>query len=556
MQDNQSPHNPRILGIELKTIDRGGLVRLPRVGLFVPTSGDMSAALRAELNHYNVVEYLKLISALMSVREADLTRFDNELAKEGRHQNEVLRLYQIRRLVAEILESGASWSTGAMPHTRDIVVHCEWLVNSLSQADRKFVEEVPGDAWAMLWRMSYQQFGDLQGHQGFPRSLLIYGRFALSAADRHKYPLEERFRSITGIGLNEFWFLCMILCGWLIDNRGREITLKVISGSKDFPGLSDELGEKFLKLVACTRTEYVESRLDPRTGRAGYESYNLNPLLKWPLIKIGDDAYVAPSPTDLLMRASSGIYYDLMPADQGRFGGVLGDAFQEYVGALFKGLPGVPHVYSETTYVNSGKKSVTCDWLLVDGDTCVMVECKRSAVSAMAKITGDRSLISSDLMVRHGFVDGVHKLFETEKAIRQRCKGLEAFKDVHTFYGVVVVLDDFYMPNSPIIREIVGEALAQKGAILEDRIQFSHVGGLEWVANMLSYPDTSIARLMEEKILHPSNVELDFKNFVPRYARQILPSEEVVQWTPLFDDAYEMTMKDVVNRLQKNEIKN
>ena len=73
----------------------------------------------------------------------------------------------------------------------------------------------------------------------------------------------------------------------------------------------------------------------------GYEPYNLNPLLKWPLIKIREGSFITPSPRDVLERASSGIYYDLMPADQGRFGAVLGDAFQEYVGVILAGLPGL-----------------------------------------------------------------------------------------------------------------------------------------------------------------------------------------------------------------------
>ena len=550
MVGRQEPTNLELLGIRIRSTQPETPFQLLRSGLYVPNSGDMSAILEAEIANYNSVEYLRLSSSLLAYREGDPTDFNREIRKENRDPEEILRIYQIRHLVRILFQSTASWESGVVPHTRDIAKHCEWVQNTLCQADRTFIGEVPGDAWAFLWRMSYQQFKDMEGSRDVLRSLYIYRKLAMNVAQKYGFSVHDRFKEVTGLDLDVFWLLCMALNGWCIDNRGRDITLEVITRSRDFPGITTEMGLTFLELVGCDRQMYLQNLADPMTGRPGYEPYNLNPLLKWPLVKITEGAYLAPCPRDLLERASSGIYYDLMPVDQARFGGVLGEAFQEYVGLILTSLSGIPSIHPETRYTDAGTSRVTCDWVIVDGDTAVLIECKRSAIRAKAKITGDRELIRKDLEVEHGVVDGVLKLSETEQAIRNRCEGLELFNSVRNFYGIVVVLDDFYMPNSPFVRGIINEALEERGAVLEDRIQFSHVGGMEWLANLLSHSGTSIAQIIEEKTSIPALVEMDLKNFVPDYAARVLPGEQIVPWVTQFNDVYAEFITEAIPPMQ------
>ncbi len=239
-----------------------------------------------------------------------------------------------------------------------------------------------------------------------------------------------------------------------------------------------------------------------------------------------------------------------MPIDRGRFGAVLGTAFQDYVGLILKGLPGVPSIYPETRYTDKGTEQVTCDWIAVDQDTAVMIECKRSAVNALAKVTADRSHIKRDLGIQHGVVDGVMKLFDTEHAIRQGCPGLEFLQGIRRFYGLLVVLDDFYLPNSPYVRQLVHEALQDRGAELEDRIQFAHIGGLEWLVNLLGHQGTSIAALIEAKIAAHTYVEMDFKNFAPDYATRNLPGVEITPWMPQFNTAYDEFIEQMLPKLR------
>ena len=82
------------------------------------------------------------------------------------------------------------------------------------------------------------------------------------------------------------------------------------------------------------------------------------------------------------------------------------------------------------------------------------------------------------------------------------------------------------MPNSPFVRELINEVLQDHGAV--DRIQFSVVCGMEWLANMLSHPGTFFAEVMEAKTEVPALAEMDLKNFVPDHATQILPVEQII----------------------------
>ncbi len=226
---------------------------LPRLGLYVPVGVDMSAVLDAEIARYNAVEYLRLLSGLSAVRDAEPEAFDREVKSTNRDPQGILRGFQIRQLVKLLLQSGAPWDSGVVPHTRDIIMHCEWIQNILCQADRGFLGDAPGDAMALLWRMAYQQFKDLEGNRDLLRSLIIYRRLALQASERHGYPLMARFKDVTGIDLDEFWFLSMALYGWCLDNRGKSITPEVFSRSKDFPALTKELGVKFFEFISWDR---------------------------------------------------------------------------------------------------------------------------------------------------------------------------------------------------------------------------------------------------------------------------------------------------------------
>ena len=100
----------------------------------------------------------------------------------------------------------------------------------------------------------------------------------------------------------------------------------------------------------------------------------------------------------------------------------------------------------------------------------------------------------------------------------------------------MVTLDDFYLPNSQMIKEMVAAAVGERDKAIGDNIQLAHVGGIEWLVGLLKHPSSSIAQVMRDKTSIASQAELDFKNFVDPYAIANFPGWQVDNWMPAFDD--------------------
>ena len=167
-------------------------------------------------------------------------------------------------------------------------MHCDWVPNTWCEVDREFVESDSDDPWPFFWRMAYQQFDDLESKQGLFRSIVIYRQLALMPAAHHNYPIYDRFMRIARVELDCFWLLGLALVAWFSGHPGRFVNPKELVQWSAIFGITEESIQRFLNLISCTRSEFVKALSHPKTGKTGFELYNVNPLLRWPLIRIGD----------------------------------------------------------------------------------------------------------------------------------------------------------------------------------------------------------------------------------------------------------------------------
>lgn len=87
----------RILGIQIHGIGKDTPILLPQSKIWVAGS-DKSAALDAEIKKYNGVEYLRLVSALSTLRWSAPDVFAEDLKKANLQPHESLRDYQLQYL--------------------------------------------------------------------------------------------------------------------------------------------------------------------------------------------------------------------------------------------------------------------------------------------------------------------------------------------------------------------------------------------------------------------------------------------------------------------------
>ncbi len=533
-----------IFGIHFKVAD--DLTRkphlLPHVNVYYLGS-DMLPVLRSHLTTLNINDTLRLISLLASRRALDPAQFEARLREVGLGPKEIFRDYQFALMVRLLLEGETDPRFPRREaNPQDILKCCQLATNALPEADKLLGRAIRGDVGALLIRKAYEQFPDQEREEYLGRNLVIYRQIAPSVQGEYGFRLQKAYEDATGLTLDDTWFIGFAVYAHVMSQPGRYFTKSEFTESKDLPGLTTEKIDRFFELNSTEYTGYRAALDAGGTGKPGYESYNLNPLLRWPILRVDEERFVLPLPRLLLRRITEGLYYDLVRTDQGRFGNVLGLSFEIYVDRLLQDLPGVPLLIPQLTY-GDRRTEVTCEWIAVDKDVAILIECKTRALSALAKVTGDRHRIRKDLSREHGVVDGIIKLKRVRDAIESRAPGLEQLHHVTKVMGLLVTLDDFYLANSPYIRGIVDEILARRAQkACPPEFQLTHVGGLEWLACLLSVPGTSIAQVLQFKVGDPTLGlrELDFKSFVPQAAERFIPGEKVNLLLPLHEKALDL----------------
>lgn len=553
---HSKPHDQiiELLGLQIEAGPRlaGRPQLLPHLGIYY-TGGDMLPVLRSCLKTYPVEDFLCLVSRVSSLRTSRRVEVEQEFAKLGVRPEQVLRDYQFSLMVRVLLEDEQERRSRNTQITLTDLIRCSELVtNVLCSADTTLSTRVPGQGWSLIHRIAYQQFPDQEADQYLPRALVIFRQIAASLEGPFSFQLDNAYQGKYGLTLADLWFMGFGLYSWVIGNPGKPFRQEVLTGSEEFKGLTAEKVRRFFGLVSCNYDQYRKNLDVPSTGKEGFEPYNLNPLLRWPILLMSSGEYILPLPRYLLQRASSGIYYDFVGEDQSRFGNILGRAFELYVGKILEGLPGVPQLLPEREYQLDGQVSTTCEWIILDDDTAVLVECKTRALNALAKITGDGASIRKDLARPHGVVDGIKKLQAVKSAIERRAVGLEPFHNVGRIFGLLVTLDDFYLPNSPFIRGIINEELSSQGQPpIPWEFQLLHVGGLEWLSSLLAKSNVSIGYIMDKKVNHTTFRDWDFKNFVPEIATELALGASVGSWHKVLEEALHLFTGELATQFRQ-----
>src|SRR5690606_3096543 len=118
----------------------------------------------------------------------------------------------------------------------------------------------------------------------------------------------------------------------------------------------------------------------------------------------------------------------------------FGHVFEAYVGDLLRQGCGPSQVRSEFEYVK-GRKSP--DWMVIQGDTLVVIEVKQSALTLNAKVSGDVEVARSSLTRTLG--KGVRQLTNFRKHLLH--VGVPGFEDVKRVVLLVVSQDDIPSGN-------------------------------------------------------------------------------------------------------------
>jgi len=173
---------------------------------------------------------------------------------------------------------------------------------------------------------------------------------------------------------------------------------------------------------------------------------DFNPILRYPLVDLGDGICVAPSVPHILQTVfTDALYYRGADAWNGDFTRALGDRVEKVTEIDLRMLDGGT-VIPEITYGKEGKRSV--EWIVVFNECVLLIECKsaRVGVDALGTIEGERRLIER-------YIERAAR--QIDRTAGEIASGTEEFSSVphdRPIFGLIVTAEDIPLANTPIDR--------------------------------------------------------------------------------------------------------
>jgi hypothetical protein len=330
-----------------------------------------------------------------------------------------------------------------------------------------------------LHRIAQRQFHWQRGYLNLPqfyRNAFIYAQGKCG----------EYFEKTYGLPITELNFVAFALFA-------RSMRLPWISRTFTVPelDLTTDLMNRALPLLlismdrAREETKKIIDDVNAKHGRPIPTAFLPSILRRYPLVCLHDEANesIAPIPEVLLMRVTSGLYYDLIPGGQALLN-EANDRFEEYCAAYIDAL--MDRFKVTRTYRYEPKKGApvdTPDLLVNDGDKVVLaVECKATKLTYLAQFAEDPFEAEKKQYLQ--LANGVFQLWRFFSHTRRGFVQEAINADTS---AMVLTLDSFFMINRELKAKIIEEAAAladKEGDITaEDRrhIIFCPIHGLEEV---------------------------------------------------------------------------
>jgi hypothetical protein len=343
-----------------------------------------------------------------------------------------------------------------------------------------------------MHRVAQRQFHWQRGYFNLPqlyRYAFIYGQGKCG----------EYFEKAYGLPIAQLNFVGFAL--FLHSRHVPWISRTLTAPELEFTG---DLMERALPLLlisadqAREQTKNMTNDVNAKHGRPIPTAFLPSILRRYPLVCLNDEAneFIAPIPEVLLMRVTSGLYYDIIKGGQALLN-EANDRFEEYCAAYINAR--MPRFKVIRTYRYEPKKGALIDapdLLVRDGErTVIAVECKATKLTYLAQFAEDPFEAEKKQYLQ--IANGVFQLWRFFSHVR---RGLvkEAVDSVTS--AIVLTLDSFFTMDRDLKAKIIEEAtsLADKEGDIaaEDRrhIIFCPIHGFEEVLS-LSTEDSLLATL-------------------------------------------------------------
>ncbi len=315
------------------------------------------------------------------------------------------------------------------------------------------------DLASLALRLVYQQFPlQEKPFYGFSRSIALYSQLSANRMLPNGKSLTEAFGTLYGLNVLDFIRIGFLLYALSITDAPMFTLSNIVDGRWPF---EQEDVNVVLSRISADRKLFSDVNKQTRERDRAFAKYEFNLLLKYPIVAF-ESEYLAPVPALLLDRVTQGIYYDGLDnfSEEGHrndFAATFGYVFEDYVGELLKAEYGPENVTPEPEYGGPGNKRGP-DWIVIDGDDLLVIECRTSRLSLKTKSLGDVEALQGEL--RRILVDTLAKFPDKISALPTTPLG-QGVRQFNTVYPLVVTLDRLE-PYELMVRSI-DEQLKKQG---------------------------------------------------------------------------------------------
>lgn len=308
----------------------------------------------------------------------------------------------------------------------------------------------------------------------YAQPLVLYQEIPKEIAGREgvpKFDFETAFKKLNKVSLSDFLKVGFTAFAAAQNNDG--ITRGYFEKARS-QGISLPTGKKLSlvldQLAASPETikdEYQQAKLPDRR----FQMYDFNPLFLRPLIRpwpprnrnaFDEYRMIAPLPGLIAYRTSTGIFYNMFNHYGEEFSKYFGLVFEAYVGRILKNCVSSGTLFSEIDIRKNypSAKGKVPDWVIIQGKTAILIECKATRFSRGAVTTGDQVATKSSLKQ---VLKGLGQLQAFKEACLAKKAGLEFLNRCTKFESVFVSLEAMHLINSKFFRTYIDGELGAEG---------------------------------------------------------------------------------------------
>jgi len=308
----------------------------------------------------------------------------------------------------------------------------------------------------------------------FAQPLILFGEMPQVVSRRKDVPnfdFRGEFQRTTRVSLEDFVDVGFVI--WTASKMTNGFTRGYFSKARS-QGIrlpDDETICRILDQVVADPQRFRDIYEELKEKDRRFRMYDFNPLFQFPVVRpwkhskglaIDQDRMVAPVPDLVSYRFSTGIFYQMFNKYKESFSRYFGYLFEAYVGRILQEATSFENLFSEDDirHTYPAKKGKVPDWVVVEGDTAILIECKATRFSRAALATGAESAIDTSL---EQVLKGLIQLSEFQEAAKAKLPGLELLRRCTDLIPVLVTFEPLYLINRKFFCEHINGLLAKKG---------------------------------------------------------------------------------------------